>query len=100
MGADDLVDLVQEHLEARLGFQPAFLAEALRHQALVPREAEIDQLAAVALGRLRVGRGQFPVLVDVFDVPDDIVARQDPGQRRIQLRQAGGVDRDVVFRHE
>jgi len=100
VGADDLVDLVQEHLEARLGLQPAFLAEALRHQALVPREAEIDQLAAVALGRLRVGRGQFPVLVDVFDVPDDIVARQDSGQRRIQLRQAGGVDRDVVFRHE
>jgi len=97
--ADDFVDLVQEHLEARRGVQPAFLAEALGHQPLVPRETEIDQFAPVALGRLRVRPRDLAVLLDVVHVPDDVVAGEDAAQRRVQLRQPGGVDGHVVFRH-
>ena len=60
--------------ESRLGIQGVnFGFELIRHQRLMGGESEIDQLLAVKMGASTKGVDKWNLMLNVSNLPDDIV---------------------------
>ena len=87
---DDAMDGTDERLESPGGIAVVNDEAGLFVQKWrVGGEAEIDPLASVLLRRELVRNDETPVVLDVLDAPDQIVARLEPGQNFVQARPAG-----------
>ncbi len=87
---DDAMDLRRERLEAGRRVQAVGLhARVRRDQLVVALEVEVDELAALPKRFLAIGAHKGQVILDGADLPDDVVAGNQPSENAIERRQSG-----------
>ena len=87
---DDAMDLRRECLEADRRVQAVGLhARVRRDQLNVALEVEVNELAALPKRFLAIGAYKGQVILDRANLPDQVVAENQPFENAIQSRQSG-----------